>query len=208
MNTDTNPPLTPEQAGKLLSADTVNIIKRVQSGKPLTREQRAMVLQLASGEESNTEKATARTLVELAEIMGVTRQTLTSWRKKEGAPKPASNGRHPLNEWRLFLQKMGVIESISDDGTSEEIEQLKLRKLSAEVAKREHELDVQKEGYLHKDDVRDAITRMVNEAIKLLRDKLENELPPVCAGLDAVSIRKENARVVDEFCEILSRGQV
>ena len=44
----------------------------------------------------------------------------------------------------------------------------------------------------------------VKDAIKLLRDKLENELPPILSGLDAVRIRREMERVVDEYCAVMA----
>jgi len=207
---DKKPPLTPQQADKLLCADVANIIKRVGEGKALTREQRALVMKWTSDEDSETEQSTVTTWVALADALGVSRRSLTNWRKRKGAPKPASNGQHSVTEWRLFLRSQGLIENA--DGSSEhdpeEMEELKRKRLKVDIEKREHELAIQRSEYLHKDDVREAVTALVADALKLLRNRFENELPPICAGLDAVRIRKENSRVIDETCEILNRGAV
>lgn len=51
-----------------------------------------------------------------------------------------------------------------------------------------------------------AVCAVDGQAITLLRKRLENELPPVLSGLDAVGIRKELSRAIDEFSAMLHEG--
>jgi hypothetical protein len=66
--------LSHDIAGKILDADFQNIVKKVAAGKPLTAAERARIESRAAG--SVETLAYAKTLVELASVMGVTRRTL------------------------------------------------------------------------------------------------------------------------------------
>jgi hypothetical protein len=77
--------LDPEVAGKILDADFQNVVKKVAAGKPLTVAERSRIESLAAG--SNESLAYAKTLVELAAVLGVTRRTLTTWQKMEELPQ-------------------------------------------------------------------------------------------------------------------------
>ena len=63
-------------ADVILDADFRNIVSKVKAGKPLTAAERARVQAKAAG--STEELATARTVVELAAALGVTRRTLSN----------------------------------------------------------------------------------------------------------------------------------
>ncbi|MFO7724286.1 MAG: hypothetical protein R6V45_01950 [Oceanipulchritudo sp.] len=60
------------------------------AGKTLTTAERALIGARASG--SSKSSAYAKTIVELADILGVTRRTITLWKKMEGAPKCQGTG--------------------------------------------------------------------------------------------------------------------
>ena len=68
--------LSPDVAGKILDADFQNIVKKVAAGKPLTVAERARIEARAAGSTEST--AYAKTKVELADLLGVTRRTLNS----------------------------------------------------------------------------------------------------------------------------------
>ena len=70
--------VSPDIAKKLLSRDFTNLVGRVQKGGKLTRAERAMLQSMASG--TGAAPATAPSYVELAVILGVTRQTLYNWK--------------------------------------------------------------------------------------------------------------------------------
>ena len=86
---------------KILSKDLENIVKKVASGKTLTSAERSLV-EKAYGTSGDVKFA--KTIVELSEILGVSR-TIVRLRKLKGSPKPYSNGKHSVSKWRDFVRK-------------------------------------------------------------------------------------------------------
>jgi hypothetical protein len=93
-------------------------------------------------------------------------------------------------------------EDVSDVESS-----LKARKLLAEVMEREFRLQVKQGEYVLLDDVKTRWAYHVGQAVALLRKRLEQEIPPILSGLDAIAIRKELSIAVDEFAAILHDGE-
>ena len=99
--------LPPDVAEKILDADFQNVVRKVAAGKPLTVAERSRIEARAAG--SVETLAYAKTLVELAAVLGVTRRTLNAWQKMEGSPKPISNGLWPVADWREFVRvRVGI----------------------------------------------------------------------------------------------------
>lgn len=196
--------VSPDIAKKLLSRDFANLVGRVQKGGKLTRGERALLQTLATG--SGAAPATAASYVELAAILGVTRQSLNTWKKRKDAPKPAANGLHDVPVWREFMRrhdlKGGVIDSSGDIESS-----LKARKLLAEVEERELRLGIRRGDYVAVEEVRQTWTELVAQATSMLRKKFEQELPPILSGLDATGIQEEARRAIDEVLTILHQGE-
>lgn len=193
-------PVSPEIASKLLKRDFTNLVARVQKGGKLTRAERAMLQSMASG--TGASPATAASYVELAAILGVSRQSLSTWKKRKGAPKPASNGLHDVVAWREYMQA----HDLKGTGVSEspDIESaLKARKLLAEVEERELRLAIRRGDYVAVEEVRQTWTELVAQATAMLRKKFEQELPPILSGLDATGIQEEARRAIDEVLSIL-----
>lgn len=212
-------PLPPDAAEKLLKADAANLIKKVKSGKTLTRAERAHLLAMAEdGGESgvDTNKATADNYVELARLLGVTRDAIYKWKRRKDAPKPQSNGKHDVSEWRRFCSKHGLKhkaapgeDSAGDEDGFEDMDVLKARKLIVEIAEREHKLATLRGEYVENALVQEMWASRVGQALSLLRNKLENELPPHLATLDdGAEIRVEMGKVIDEFAKTLHEGRV
>lgn len=193
--------LSPDIAGKILDADFQNIVKKVAAGKPLTVAERARIESRAAG--SADTLAYAKTLVELAAVLGVTRRTLSTWQKMEGAPKALSNGLWPVGEWREFVRLRGLNAGRVPVGNEEA---LKARKLLAEVEERELRIAVRKGEYVALTKVREEWIGLVAQATSILRAKFENELPPVLSGLDATGIQRECRRAIDEVLQCLHEG--
>ena len=187
------PSLDPEVAGKILDADFQNIVKKVAAGRPLTVAERARIESRAAG--SAETLAYANTLVELAAALGVSRRTLTTWQKMEGAPKALSNGLWPVADWREFVRLRGLNAGRVPVGNEEA---LKARKLLAEVEERELRIAVKKGEYVALTKVREEWIGLVAQATSILRAKFENELPPVLSGLDATGIQRECRKAIDE----------
>lgn len=195
---DGRPALDPAVAGKILDADFQNIVRKVAAGKPLTVAERGRIESRAAG--SAESLAYARTLVELAAVLGVTRRTLSTWQKMEGAPKPLSNGLWPVADWREFVRMRGLKSGPAPAGNEEA---LKARKLLAEVEERELRIAVKKGEYVALTKVREEWIGLVAQATAILRAKFENELPPVLSGLDATGIQQECRRAIDEVLRCL-----
>ena len=83
---------------------------------------------------------------------------------------------------------------------------LRAHKLLAEVEERELRLAVKKREYVAIEEVRQTWTTQVGRAKELLRNKFENELPPVLSGLDATGIQEECRKAIDEVLGILHSG--
>ncbi len=198
---DGRPSIDPEVAGKILDADFQNIVKKVAAGKPLTVAERARIESRAAG--SVETLAYAKTIVELASVLGVTRRTLSTWQKMDGAPKALSNGLWPVADWREFVRLNGLKAGKAPVGNEEA---LKARKLLAEVEERELRIAVKKGEYVALTKVREEWIGLVAQATSILRAKFENELPPVLSGLDATGIQKECRRAIDEVLQVLHEG--
>jgi len=193
--------VTSDMAERILDADFKNIIKKVAGGKTLTVAERARVQARASGCTDST--AYAKTVVELGNLLGVTRRTIATWQKLDGAPKTLPNGDFPVADWREFVRMRGL-KTTQPKSTNEDA--LKARKLLAEVEERELKVGIRKGEFVLLADVRRDWLTQVGKAVALLRAKFENELPPILSGQDAQGIREECARAIDEVCKVLHTG--
>ncbi len=193
--------LAPDIAEKILDADFQNIVKKVAAGKPLTVAERTRIESRAAG--SAETLAYTKTLVELAAVLGVSRRTLSTWQKIDGAPKALSNGLWPVADWREFVRMRGLNAGRVPVGNEEA---LKARKLLAEVEERELRIAVKKGEYVPLTKVREEWIGLVAQASSILRAKFENELPPVLSGLDATGIQRECRRAIDEVLRCLHEG--
>ena len=193
--------LAPDIAEKILDADFQNIVKKVAAGKPLTVAERTRIESRAAG--SVETMAYTKTLVELAAVLGVSRRTLSTWQKLEGAPKALSNGMWPVADWREFVRLRSLNAGRVPVGNEEA---LKARKLLAEVEERELRIAVKKGEYVPLTKVREEWIGLVAQASSILRAKFENELPPVLSGLDATGIQRECRRAIDEVLRCLHEG--
>ena len=192
--------LSPDLARKLLTRDFANLAQRVQRGGNLSRSERAMLQGMAASS-SPAEATVAENYVELAGILGVTRQTIYAWRRRAGAPRPASNGYHDVVAWREFVRAHDLKAGMGPDA-----EVLKARKLLAEVEDRELKVSIKKGEYVPLQQVREEWTRQVGRARALLEVRFLNELPPILSGKDAVGIRAELDRVLMEVYATLHSG--
>ena len=195
--------LPPDLARKLLNKDLANLVQRVHKGGKLTRAERSMLQNLASSTTGGTGPAFARNFVELAEFLGATRQSITTWKKRKDAPQAAANGLHDVAAWREFMKRHDLkgAEPGTDFDTA-----LRARKLLAEVEERELKVAVRKGLYVTVEEVRRTWTTQIGRATALLRNKFESELPPILSGLDATGIQEECRKAIDEVLTLLHEG--
>jgi muramidase (phage lysozyme) len=198
--------VSPDIAKKLLSRDFANLVGRVQKGGKLTRAERAMLQTMATG--TGAAPTTAPSYIELAAILGATRQSVHAWKKRKDAPKAAANGLHDVAAWREFMRRNDLKggEPASQDAADIETS-LKARKLLAEVEERELRLGIRRGDFVAVEEVRQTWTEFVAQATAMLRKKFEQELPPILSGLDATSIQEESRRAIDEVLTILHQDE-
>lgn len=196
-------PIPPDLARKLLSKDFANLIQRVQRGGKLSRAERSMLQNLAAGSTPEAGPLFVKNFVELAEVLGVTRQSLNKWRKLADAPVSKPNGLHEVAAWREFMRRHDLHSS--NPATGEETA-LRARKLLAEVEDRELRVAIRKSLFVPIEDVRQTWTKVAGRVTSLLRNKFENELPPILSGLDATGIQQECRRAIDEVLSLLHAG--
>lgn len=108
--------LTPEDAEKVLTKNLANVIRKANSGKPLTAAERALIEQTAAGaplRDSASHSAYAKTYDELAQRFGVTRKTLQNAAKRhpDDVPKPRADGRHDVAAWSQFMVRFNIARS-------------------------------------------------------------------------------------------------
>lgn len=200
--------VTPSQADTVLEVNRANAIKqavsKVKAKKPLTKAEVELLQSIAysseqGGDPSITETST---IVDLAAALGVSRRSITNWRKMEGAPVPKSNGNHDVIAWRRFIHEHHL------DGSSPGDEEgLKIRKLLAEINEREFRLAVRKGEYILNDLVREAWLSRCGRVVNLLRSKFEKEMPPQLAGLTAPDIQELLSKAIDELLMELHEGK-
>ena len=197
--------LPPDLARKLLNKDLANLVQRVHHGGKLSRVERSMLQNLASSSAGGDKvgPAFAKNFVDLADILGVTRQSITTWKKRKDAPTPAANGLHDVAAWRDFMKQ----HDLKGGTPTTDLETaLRARKLLAEVEERELKVAVRKGLYVTVEEVRRTWTTQVGRATALLRNKFESELPPILSGLDATGIQEECRKAIDEVLTILHEG--
>ena len=185
-------------AKKILDKDIENIVKKAASGKPLTDAERTRI-KIAYDE--SAEQKYAKNVVELAEILGVNRKTITRWRKNKNAPKPLSNGYHSIYEWQRYAKDNGLKEVDTPEETA-----LKIRKLLAEVKQAELKLSVMEGEYISIERIRYVWTTHIGQVRSILESRFLNELPPILTTLNALEIREKMQSVLDECYKTLSEA--
>lgn len=186
-------------ANRILDKDLENIVKKVAQGKTLTSVERARIENAYKKEEPAKVSAYALNYVKLADILGITRQTINRWRKLKEAPKPLSNGKHNISKWRNFIKNEGLKEA-----ESPEDEELKSRKLLAEVKQAELKLKVMEGTYVPIEKVREVWMSHIGQVRSILESRFLNELPPLLTTLDAIQIREKLQEVLDETYKAIS----
>ena len=105
------PELTPSTARKALQYDLANLLRKVKSGKPLSRYERQLVQEKLHTPEPQPAGATfAANQSELARELHVSRQLIAYHNRQPGSPGHRPDGRYPVGEWREYLQAFGRVD--------------------------------------------------------------------------------------------------
>jgi hypothetical protein len=134
-----------DAAVKILGRNVLLLAEKVKKGEPLTL-QEAKLLQGFADADSSPKDTFAKSYVELAEILGVARKTIERKAKLKSAPRPRSDGRHSVNDWRVFLDDNSRDAGL--DGT-----QLKARQILLQNEKLEYQIAILKAQYVPVADI-------------------------------------------------------
>ncbi len=207
--------LTSEQAEAVLKRDHVNIVRKAKEGKTLSTQERSILQQIANGDDDGEPvdtRAQAKTLVELARILGCSRPTLNLWRKMDGAPEPNSDSSHEVDAWRAFMEDKDLRGYKGKRGPGAEAgvidNDLKARKLLAEIETKEAKLAIIRGESIPVEEVREFYGKRIAECISILRNRFENELPPILVGLEALDIKEKCGAVIDDVVDSFNRGKI
>ena len=142
----------------------------------------------------------ATTLEDLAQRVGRCVRTIQRARKRSDAPQ-CTPGKYSIAAWEKYFAEHGR-DRLPDNP---ETRQLKLRKLAAEVADREHRVAELRRQFVRRSAVderwqfhRERCVAVLNEML----DKFSVEI----VGLDAVEIRQHAENFVDAFTARMRSG--
>ncbi len=124
--------------------------------------------------------------------------------KEAGAPGFSASNRIYWAELGPWLQEN--IDSLKTAAGDKDKAQWILLKLKCDALRSELALAKEKGELIAKDEVSTQLTRLTSAASNLLKTKLEDEAPARLAGLDAIAIRQELARIVDDIAATFQKG--
>lgn len=137
----------------------------------------------------------------LGRIFGHHRMSFSRWRREHtDAPRPRANGDHSVPAWRKWFDAHPEIKDQAAPVAARE------RKTLLECEKLEFEIQVRKGKFLAADYVTQLLSELCTLLNSTLRTKLEDELPPILAGMTAPAIRMEMKKVHDEICRMMQEG--
>lgn len=205
--------LKPEDAEKVLTKNLANVIRKANTGKPLTAAERALIEQAAAGgTPQDTGSAFAKTYDELAQRFGLTRKTLQNASKRfpDDVPKPRPDGRHDVAAWSQFLIRHNIArtaENIAGASTAESqdenrpisVTDWKARELELKCEKLEIENAKSAGQLVEAHDVEAGTTHLVSG----FRQALNNFAPRLAQKLDGVTDYHERVEVIQAEADVV-----
>lgn len=133
--------------------------------------------------------------VELAAALGITRQALHEWMRMALAPRADAGGRYHLEEWKAWRDERGLKGSETSGELAEKAKFVRLKNEDLEL-----DIAIKRSEWTENIVLVEEFGRFASEQKKLLRQKIEKELPAKLAGLDLAAARAEGRKLVDEIC--------
>lgn len=139
---------------------------------------------------------------QLGEVLGCHRASFPRWRRSySDCPKARQDGCHSVAAWRTFFAAHPEIRGAGD--ITLEMQRLELEDMRQTVRGAIFAND-EREGFYTKNAIAvPEITKAVTEAKRLLRQKLEFELPTMTANKSLEEVRARNRAALDEICPTL-----
>ncbi len=144
--------------------------------------------------------ATCETLEGLAQRVGRCVRTIQRARKRSDAPQ-CTPGKYSVAAWEKYFAEHGR-DKLPD---CPETRQLKLRKLAAEVADREHKVAELRRKFVRRDAVIERWNFHCERCTAVLLE-MSDRFAVEIVGLDAVEIRKRAEHFVDSFTHRMRTG--
>lgn len=94
-----------EIAREAAALDDANIIAKAKAGKALSQKQRSRLQELAGQPDVGVAKA--KSIIKLAEALGLSRPTIYKYKDLPGAPRADGEGRYDIAEWKGFIASAG-----------------------------------------------------------------------------------------------------
>ena len=158
---------------------------------------------LLSDETDETNPVWADNKVRLAEILGVSRQTVYDWSKLPGCPGARSNGKYKVHEWIGFVQDLNLKQQENPLGEKAKLE---ARKLKIFCDRTEWKFACERKEWTETRTIGEDLRRLVAETIALIRHEFESTLPRAAAGKTAAQIRALSAQAIDRIMTRIHAG--
>jgi Bacteriophage CI repressor helix-turn-helix domain len=155
----------------------------------------------ASSEESDADDLVwAKNQIELADHLGVSRESIGRWMKQDGCPGHKADGRYNIQKWRTWMEASGKGSKKKPPKTKldHEIERLQL-----DNARRRMEQDVARGKLINEDEVIGVLTQLFQGLVNELRT-IKHDIAPSVVGESVPEATNRIGRRVDEALEKLS----
>lgn len=197
--------LTADKARKVIEANAVNLARKVVAGETLKGGELAIMQQIAASADVALGVEWVKNQTALAALLGTTRRTLNRWAKVEGVPRPASDGRLNVPAWREWMKANG---HVTKDATAAggRMAELRERQLERSVEILEVKLAELRGDVIQVATVEGMLSELGATIMALLRQKLENEWPISCAGLEPAQVRVRGKALVDDIAVRLQKA--
>lgn len=136
-------------------------------------------------EEAETPRKWAANKVELAQILGVSRQTIHNWRDLPGCPDKRSNGSYFVEDWRAFAESIGT--ELGETPTDKRA--LENRRLEIQCRRMEWKFAVERGEFTPNEIIGPETRRFAGELIAFLRHEFEATLPKRCCSKSSEELR-------------------
>lgn len=188
-------PISTSQAEKLLKLEVANITKKLASGRTLSNQERAILQGIANGKPSGSTPGTVQNQVELADTLGVTRQTIHTWLKEAGCPGAAPNGTYNVAAWLEWMRAANKRGGLIEDETT-----LRAKNLLLQNEHLETRIKVLKREYVPAIEVEEVGTKLA-AAIRKVVTALHLSAP----SMVGLSLHELDAFLKDKEDEILGQ---
>jgi len=215
--------LDAETAERVRLADLANVVKKVKSGKPLSKYERSLIdaaqpprppdrkntVIQHNGINEEPAPEWVSSYEKLGEIFGLHRASfprlIRDHKEDPFLPKPRANGDHNVEAWRQFFDDHPEIRRSAAADDNPQKSDLEREKLLEQIRGIRFSNDLKDARYISLLILVEQLTTVGTEQKGILRDNLEGALPAKLVGMELEQIRFELKTTVDLICERMAR---